>query len=102
MRNLIEMYDELENSENDGSEYKIFLGMGFAEHNIKTLPTFNYSGNMKMEKCSICLCEYSIGETLITLPYFHIFHKTCISAWLGTKTKCPICRNSISLMNFIL
>eukprot|EP00581_Thalassiosira_minuscula_P011994 CAMPEP_0183730424 /NCGR_PEP_ID=MMETSP0737-20130205/32779_1 /TAXON_ID=385413 /ORGANISM="Thalassiosira miniscula, Strain CCMP1093" /LENGTH=283 /DNA_ID=CAMNT_0025962915 /DNA_START=222 /DNA_END=1070 /DNA_ORIENTATION=+ len=31
--------------------------------------------------CSICLCEYELGEKVIQLPCDHIFHATCINSW---------------------
>lgn len=45
--------------------------------------------------CSICLGDYSIGDTLITLPCGHMNHVDCIVPWLGRRNVCPMCRQRI-------
>lgn len=48
------------------------------------------------KKCSICLGQYSVGETLRVLPCEHEFHEYCIDRWLTTcSRKCPFCRTDI-------
>jgi hypothetical protein len=41
--------------------------------------------------CSICLCEYEDGETLVKLPCKHVYHDECISSWTTNHVKCPLC-----------
>ena len=41
--------------------------------------------------CSICLCEYEDGETLVRLPCAHFYHDECISSWCSNHVKCPLC-----------
>ena len=42
--------------------------------------------------CTVCLCDYDEGETVMTLPCLHQFHPDCIRGWLKGHTTCPICR----------
>jgi hypothetical protein len=44
------------------------------------------------DTCPICFCEYSEGQSLITLPCKHWFHKECISRWLKRDATCPMCK----------
>ncbi|OIT07422.1 PREDICTED: putative RING-H2 finger protein ATL21A [Nicotiana attenuata] len=46
--------------------------------------------------CSICLAEYSAGETLRCIPECeHCFHAECVDKWLKMNSTCPVCRNSL-------
>lgn len=46
--------------------------------------------------CSICIGEYEIDETITLTPGCkHMFHNTCIVAWLDTKMQCPFCKGFI-------
>ena len=47
-------------------------------------------------KCSICLCEFEIGEEKSTLPCLHYFHFNCIEKWIKRKKYCPICKYQLS------
>lgn len=45
--------------------------------------------------CPICLNEFQDGEKVVASnnpACNHIFHHTCIMAWLYTKETCPQCR----------
>ncbi|CAI2164327.1 3852_t:CDS:2 [Funneliformis geosporum] len=45
------------------------------------------------EICSICLEEFSDGETLRELPCSHLYHIDCVDKWLTTKSSnCPLCK----------
>lgn len=52
--------------------------------------------NTKRKKeiiCSICLCELSSSDDLITTTCKHTFHKECINRWICQNDTCPLCRN---------
>jgi len=44
------------------------------------------------ETCRICLEEYEIGDTVMTLTCFHFYHKDCINTWLNGDRHCPVCK----------
>jgi len=45
-----------------------------------------------LNECSICLEEFKVGDTIITLPCNHIYHKKCIEIWAENNNNCPLCR----------
>lgn len=45
--------------------------------------------------CSICISEFSEGDTRRTLQCFHSFHTECIDPWLHRCGCCPICRHRV-------
>lgn len=49
------------------------------------------------EPCIICLQEWQSGDTAVTLPCFHYYHKHCILNWASLKRECPFCRTPIKL-----
>lgn len=51
--------------------------------------------DMSPIECSICLCEYTEGEMLRTLPCQHTFHQKCVDQWLQNHSTCCICRSSV-------
>lgn len=51
-------------------------------------------------ECCICFFQHNVGdEDVARLPCGHLFHKKCISDWLGKKCTCPICRYEIPTDN---
>ncbi|KAJ2548097.1 hypothetical protein EV175_004957 [Coemansia sp. RSA 1933] len=46
------------------------------------------------EVCTICLCDYIVGERMVSLvPCNHMFHSECAFRWLTQKsTSCPLCK----------
>ncbi|BAF15623.1 E3 ubiquitin-protein ligase Os04g0590900 [Oryza sativa Japonica Group] len=49
--------------------------------------------------CSVCLGEFSDGESLRLLPRCsHAFHQQCIDTWLKSHSNCPLCRANITFV----
>ena len=48
-----------------------------------------------VEDCIICQETYEIDDIVVTLDCGHIFHRPCISKWIGIKESCPYCRTDI-------
>lgn len=49
------------------------------------------------ERCSICLVDLELGDSVKELPCNHIFHPDCIDKWLKEYNHiCPICKQTIS------
>jgi hypothetical protein len=81
---------------------------GVSAELLSVLPTFPYEMKPHQEhherledriahaeNCTICLSDYEEGETLRTLPCFHIFHKDCIDDWLKQSKVCPVCKYQV-------
>jgi hypothetical protein len=47
--------------------------------------------------CAICLGDYEEGEELTVLPCNHSFHAECVTEWLHTRNKCPLCCSVLAL-----
>jgi hypothetical protein len=47
--------------------------------------------------CVICLEDFMAGDELGALPCSqkHIFHRGCVSEWLGRSNACPLCRRAL-------
>lgn len=41
--------------------------------------------------CSICLCEYEKGESVMRLPCNHLYHESCLDSWITNHVRCPLC-----------
>lgn len=44
------------------------------------------------EECAVCLCDFADGDMLTELPCGHVYHRTCITAWLQNRNLCPLCK----------
>ncbi|XP_077149163.1 uncharacterized protein LOC143810165 [Ranitomeya variabilis] len=60
---------------------------------IANLPTRDIAPQEETQSCVICMTEYAIGEQVTVLPCDHCFHQDCISPWLRSNPRCPLCRN---------
>jgi len=56
-------------------------------------------GRDYMDICVICSENFKNGDKVIVLPCnnHHIFHGSCIRAWIQNKTICPMCRKDLNL-----
>ncbi|MCO5608019.1 hypothetical protein L7F22_062222 [Adiantum nelumboides] len=69
---------------------------------IKLLPSVEFDEKvMRCEEerdCSICLTRFLPKEEVRLLPSCaHLFHQSCIDAWLLSHPSCPLCRSGIFL-----
>ena len=69
---------------------------------VSYIPVFRVKKKIKSNesnnsRCSICLCDFEIGEVKSTLPCLHSFHCFCIEQWIKRKKYCPICKFQISI-----
>lgn len=49
------------------------------------------------KNCIICLIDLKVGDRVLTLPCFHMFHKECIDDWFKKDKTCPLCKLEIKL-----
>lgn len=49
------------------------------------------------KNCPICLEPFEEGNTVKTLPCWHMFHTQCIDKWLRMRNKCPVCSEPIGI-----
>ncbi|CAI2729487.1 unnamed protein product [Schistosoma spindalis] len=80
----------LENSTDPLSTLRIYL--------LNQLPIsvlFDDDSIKKLHNCSICMENYHIGDRIMGLPCFHMFHYDCLYAWIDKNLQCPMCRMPI-------
>ena len=70
---------------------------GLSDKQIKALPQFSYghrdpSAVKDNAHCAICLSEFQREEVVRALPCLHIYHISCIDAWLQSSATCPVCQ----------
>lgn len=60
------------------------------------LPQFHVEGRIALEQCGICLEPLGSGK-ITTGTCTHLFHYTCLMAWLARdkSQSCPTCRRSL-------
>lgn len=49
----------------------------------------------QFKDCSVCLTDFEVGDTVVTLSCKHVFHEDCLVPWLESNGSCPICRHSL-------
>ncbi|GAB4824820.1 hypothetical protein Ancab_007690 [Ancistrocladus abbreviatus] len=64
---------------------------------LQALPVYAYGSSAKLgtdaSECAICLSEYGESECVKMIPLCgHVFHVSCIDAWLSSHVTCPLCR----------
>ena len=64
---------------------------------IEQLPTTQITSQQVDDglKCSVCLREYDLEETVCQTECKHYFHADCLACWIERKPTCPMCRQSI-------
>ncbi|XP_057615816.1 E3 ubiquitin-protein ligase RLIM-like [Chionomys nivalis] len=62
---------------------------------LNNLPTRSFGENDALKTCTICITEYTEGDTLRELPCSHEYHVHCINRWLWENNTCPICRRVV-------
>ncbi|CAM6019928.1 unnamed protein product [Sphagnum balticum] len=73
---------------------------GLDQATLESYPKLVFSSaqplpHLQDTSCSICLADYKEGEFLRMLPdCHHMFHVSCIDAWLRLHASCPMCRTS--------
>ncbi|XP_077123721.1 uncharacterized protein LOC143781053 [Ranitomeya variabilis] len=59
----------------------------------KSFPTRRITSEEEAESCTICIMDYEVGEEVVVLPCNHCYHPSCISTWLRSNPRCPLCRS---------
>lgn len=51
------------------------------------------------DECSICSLKFALGDKLTTIESCnHSFHFSCLEEWGRYKQECPLCRNTIPIL----
>jgi E3 ubiquitin-protein ligase BIG BROTHER-like protein len=70
-------------------EFEKFNQKDICEENLKDFDN---------QACNVCIENYQLGDTVVTLPCVHVFHQNCIKHWLcNEKVTCPVCRHDTRL-----
>ncbi|KAL4494113.1 hypothetical protein ABPG72_016069 [Tetrahymena utriculariae] len=74
-----------------------------SENSITNLPTVTFSKEQVKEEtlceCSVCKEEFIEGEQVVKMPCNHIYHNSCLVAWLKMHNSCPTCRYELPTDN---
>jgi len=65
---------------------------------INYLPVCKHDGTPlpgDQTNCPVCLCEFTKGEKLKSLPCVHFYHEECIDRWLMVGHSCPLCKTIV-------
>jgi len=66
---------------------------------IAALPVQRVTGDSsrlgEQSSCTICMEDFKVGDDVKTLPCLHLYHMSCIDAWLRRSNGCPICKARI-------
>ncbi|XP_018647398.1 ring finger protein 11 (sid 1669) (nedd4 ww domain-binding protein 2), putative [Schistosoma mansoni] len=86
----IESSGHLDNSNDSLSTLRVYL--------LNQLPIsvlLDDTSIKKLHNCSICMENYHIGDRIMGLPCFHMFHYNCLYVWIEKNLQCPMCRMPI-------
>ena len=94
---LITLLMELQHREITPEDYDVLVRLdSFVKPNTLSAAQIDSLGSdtvayVTRDLCLICMDEYSVGDVRNILPCGHLFHRHCITTWLGTTSdKCPI------------
>ncbi|KAJ0963563.1 hypothetical protein J5N97_028685 [Dioscorea zingiberensis] len=69
---------------------------------LEAIPVYAYRTKNEDEEhleCSVCLGELEEGDSVRALPNCgHVFHCSCIDAWLVQHSTCPFCRSGVPIV----
>jgi len=76
------------------------VSKGLTKEEIKQIPKAIYDKvhNINEDKCSVCYCEFELGDKLKKLSCTHQYHSKCIKPWLTNEKNCPICKKEIIII----
>ena len=60
---------------------------------LRPLRLIQYSEQLNVPSCTICLQDYLRQDFLYQLKCGHSFHKACLDEWFETRRNCPLCRS---------
>ena len=58
------------------------------------LPSFNDPNGIPTT-CAVCLNAIDASETISVCPHGHGFHSKCLSKWIKTQDRCPVCNEKL-------
>jgi hypothetical protein len=66
----------------------------FAEADVRAFEQIKYVPSSSYDECSVCLADFTSGETLTRLPCAagHLLHPQCAVDCLTRSAYCPLCR----------
>ena len=54
-----------------------------------------------MNRCPICLVEWTEDMMVMKLHCFNYFHKECLGSWLEVNGICPVCRRGVIMDEYL-
>lgn len=84
--------DQMEELEQQNDELRTNRNQPIVYENTMQFIPFS---RLNQKTCSICLMTYNDDDLIAVLPCIHFFHKDCVSQYLGSTRRCPICGDDI-------
>lgn len=56
---------------------------------------FPVIGSPRDDQCAICCFPVDSTQHTYEIPCGHLFHKECLDEWMGYRTVCPLCLETI-------
>lgn len=57
------------------------------------------NGKLEFPDCTVCLTGIEKDSDTLLIPCGHMFHESCIKAWLEKHNTCPVCRFELPTSN---
>ncbi|XP_059654305.1 uncharacterized protein LOC132301028 [Cornus florida] len=73
-------------------DYRALQFVPATQSSLDALEEMIFDSSGSIEKCSICLEMFCHGESIVSMPCYHLYHGICIHQWLKTSHYCPLCR----------
>jgi len=67
--------------------------------NTQLLVAFEHNVDVVDANCAVCQDTVSVGTRLRNCS--HVFHRACITQWLGTSSRCPVCRDDVRVQRAV-
>jgi hypothetical protein len=92
-----QMEQETGDSRYDDQELDLMTELTHTTHSSSYIASLPHLQAKISSSCCICIDAIEVGHYLTILPCTHMFHSSCVDAWLNCRAVCPLCKSSAVL-----